>query len=216
MKITQLCKNSTPFFFRSMKNKIYLLFPVIFLTIAVLHSIFPQITIDAITISLIILAFLPWIPSLIKEISLPGGTKITLRDLKKPSDNIIKESKIVNIEPKIDEKQSKRQKQLENIISEKPNLALVYVRIEIEKKIRDLAELILQPDRRFSLRREINELVRKDALSKSISHSLLELVFLGNKAAHGEDVSEDSIYWAMDYAPKILSILDQYIDKYKK
>ncbi len=61
------------------KKIIPFLFPIVFLTLAILHSIFPQITIDAITIALIILAFLPWLPSLIKEITLPGGTKITFR-----------------------------------------------------------------------------------------------------------------------------------------
>ena len=44
---------------------------------------------------------------------------------------------------------------------------------------------------------------------------LLELIDLGNKAAHGEEVSNDVIDWALDYAPKILSILDQYVDKFK-
>jgi len=34
---------------------------------------------------------------------------------------------------------------------------------------------------------------------------------LGNKAAHGEKVSDDVIIWAYEYAPKIFSILDQII-----
>jgi len=198
-----------------MKNKLFLLFPIVFLSLAILHSIFPQITIDGITITLIILAFLPWLPLLIKEISLPGGTKITLRDLKEPSDNIIEEGKSENIEPKIDENELKRQKQLEYSVIENPNLALVFVRIEIEKRIRELAQLHLKTERIYSLKRAVHELVKKQILSPSISGSLLELIDLGNEAAHGEEVSYDVIDWAIDYAPKILSILDQYVDKFK-
>ncbi len=158
---------------------------------------------------------MPWLPLLIKEISLPGGTKITLRDLKEPSDNIIEEGKSKNIEPKIDENELKRQKQLGYSVLENPNLALVSVRIEIEKRIRELAQLHLKTERIFSLKRAANELVKKKILSPSISGSLLELIDLGNKAAHGEEVSYDAIDWAIDYAPKILSILDQYVDKFK-
>ena len=195
------------------KKIIPYLFPIVFITLAILHSIFPQITIDAITIALIVLAFLPWLPSLIKEISLPGGTKITFRDLTKPSENIIEEGKTDDIEPKFDEKSLKHQKQLEYSIKENPNLALVSVRIEIEKRIRKLAQIHLKTERIFSLRRTINDLVKKQILSSRISHSLLELILYGNKAAHGEEVSDDVVDWALDYAPKILSILDQYVKK---
>lgn len=195
------------------KKIIPFLFPIVFLTLAILHSIFPQITIDAITIALIILAFLPWLPSLIKEITLPGGTKITFRDLKEPSENIIEEGKSEDIEPKFDEDDLKRQKQLEYSIMENPSLALVSVRIEIEKRIRELAQIHLKPERIISLKRTVSELVKKQILSPSITGSLLELIHFGNKAAHGEEVSDDVVDWALEYAPKILSILDQYIDK---
>lgn len=195
------------------KKIIPFLFPIVFLTLAILHSIFPQITIDAITIALIILAFLPWLPSLIKEITLPGGTKITFRDLKEPSENIIEEGKSEDIEPKFDEDDLKRQKQLEYSIMENPSLALVSVRIEIEKRIRELAQIHLKPERIISLKRTVSELVKKQILSPSITGSLLELIHFGNKAVHGEEVSDDVVDWALEYAPKILSILDQYIDK---
>lgn len=195
------------------KKIIPYLFPIIFITLAILHSFFPQITIDAISITLIVLAFLPWLPSLIKEISLPGGTKITFRDLKKPSENIIEEGKADDIEPKLDEKDFKRHEQLEYSTKKDPNLVLVIIRIEIEKRIHKLAQLHLKPEKRLPLRRTVNELVNKRVLSSSISGSLLELIHFGNQAAHGEEVSEDVIEWAIDYAPKILSILDQYMDK---
>ena len=195
------------------KKIIPYLFPIVFITLAILHSIFPQITIDAITIALIVLAFLPWLPSLIKEISLPGGTKITFRDLKKPSENIIEEGKTDDIEPKFDEKSLKYQKQMEYSIKENPNLALVSVRIEIEKRIRKIAQIHLKNERYLSLRRAIDDLVKKQILSSRISLSLLELIHYGNKAAHGEEVSDDVVDWALDYAPKILSILDQYVKK---
>ncbi len=96
---------------------------------------------------------------------------------------------------------------------ENPSLALVSVRIEIEKRIRELAQIHLKPERIISLKRTVSELVKKQILSPSITGSLLELIHFGNKAAHGEEVSDDVVDWALEYAPKILSILDQYIDK---
>jgi hypothetical protein len=78
-----------------------------------------------------------------------------------------------------------------------------------------LAQLHLQTRRISSLRKIIEELNKIKILSRSTSDSLLELIYFGNKAAHGEEVSFKIVDWAIYYAPKLLWILDQYMDKIK-
>jgi len=191
-----------------------LIFPIIFFTLALVHSLFPVITIDGVTITLIILGLIPWISLIIKEISLPGGIKITFNDLKKPSDMIIDESKQKNIEPKEDNIKSELSLGMKESIRDDSSLALVYFRIEIEKRLRELANRNKIETERKSLRHLIVSLRKKEILSSGITSALIELINYGNKAAHGEEVNNDVIIWVIDYAPKILSILDQIIAKY--
>lgn len=195
-----------------MKLKIkYLIFPVIFFTLAVLHMIFPTITIDGATITLIILGLIPWISLIIKEISLPGGIKITFNDLKKPSEKLIEESKQENIEPKEESIKSVKDEGIQEILSKNPALSLVYVRAEIEKRLIELAKRENLSYKGKSTKNLIQDLRRNKTISTGIYGSLYELIDLGNKAAHGEKVSDDVIIWAYEYAPQIFSILDQMI-----
>jgi hypothetical protein len=48
-------------------------------SIAILHIIRPQLSIDAITIGFLLLAILPWISSIIKSVEIPGFGKIELQ-----------------------------------------------------------------------------------------------------------------------------------------
>ena len=49
------------------------------LVIALAHLIWPDIRIDAITVTLLVVAVLPWLSSVFKSIELPGGLKIHTR-----------------------------------------------------------------------------------------------------------------------------------------
>lgn len=51
------------------------------LLLALTHLIWPALAIDALTITLVIIAILPWLAPLIKSLELPGGLKVELRDL---------------------------------------------------------------------------------------------------------------------------------------
>jgi hypothetical protein len=60
---------------------IQLIISILALIFLLLHLIKPDITIDAISISLIVIAILPWLSSLLKSIELPGGLKIEYKEL---------------------------------------------------------------------------------------------------------------------------------------
>lgn len=52
------------------------------IAVAVGHAIWPTVTIDGITLGLIVLAILPWVAPIIKSIELPGVGKIELQEMK--------------------------------------------------------------------------------------------------------------------------------------
>ncbi len=53
------------------------------IAVALLHALFPSIQIDAITVTLIGIAVIPWLGTLFKSVELPGGVKIEYHELEK-------------------------------------------------------------------------------------------------------------------------------------
>ena len=50
---------------------------------AVVHVLVPTVTVDAVTLALLVLAAVPWLGPLLKSVELPGGIKLEMRDLER-------------------------------------------------------------------------------------------------------------------------------------
>jgi hypothetical protein len=88
-----------------------------------------------------------------------------------------------------------------------PNLALVGLRVELEKRLRKLAKAHnLAPSRPLPL--VANELQRQGILSAEQASGLRDLIALGNGAAQGVDVSPAAGRFAVEYGPDVLRVLD--------
>jgi hypothetical protein len=59
------------------------------LTLILLHLIFPELAIDYITLTLIIVAIIPWLAPIFKSLEFPGGWKIEFQEMKKQVDTMI-------------------------------------------------------------------------------------------------------------------------------
>lgn len=64
-------------------NKLRLVISGIMLIFAVVHTVWPDLAIDAITLALLGIAVTPWLAPLFKTIELPGGVKIEFQDTEK-------------------------------------------------------------------------------------------------------------------------------------
>ena len=188
------------------------------LLIFLARLIWPMIKIDAISLGLIIVAILPWLSSLIESAEFPGGWKIKFRDIERAGAKITAEEEIpsttstTTLPPEALE--SKTKLSFFDVIDRDPNLALVGFRIEIEKRIRTLAEIeglrINQP-----LSRLLRELNQRGVLSQMGFSGLQDIVSAGNQAAHGAKVEPSVTDWAFDIGPNILSAMDRKIEEYR-
>ena len=181
------------------------------------HLAWPDLGIDATSIALLVLVFFPWLIPVLKSVELPGGVKIELKDTKAATEKISQET--VN-EPTVistEENSEMRVRQydsestveaLRNVASHDPNLALVGFRIEIEKRIHKLAEASGISTKEVSLPRLIGELEGKKIIQPLVASGLMELIQLGNRAAHGTEVTSDAAYWVLDSGPSILQNLE--------
>ena len=101
---------------------------------------------------------------------------------------------------------------LREMFGKDPNVALVGIRIEIEKRLNLLAELNGIEMSNKSLRYKLQRLEQLGVVPPEVSSGLNDLVSMGNKAAHGADVAPEVAAWVMDNGPQVISILDEIID----
>jgi hypothetical protein len=184
-----------------------ILITTVALVVFVLRLVFPMMQIDAVSLGLLVVAILPWLSSLIKSVELPGVGKIELQDVKAAVEKV--EAPEASAE---DQAASDAQSSYLAIAQQNPSLALVGLRIEIEKRLRALAEKAGVPKSR-PLTQLARDLVDHGVLSSRSVGGLLDLIGLGNQAAHGVEVAEDAAISAVEYGPKILKTLDSKLAK---
>jgi hypothetical protein len=84
------------------------------------------------------------------------------------------------------------------------------LRIEIEKRLRELASLHEVRTTR-GVRGLLDDLRSAGVISRDEHGVLADLVGLGNNAAHGAEVPPGAVVWATDVGPQLLAALDEKI-----
>lgn len=180
------------------------------LTLAFLHLIWPSLSIDAITLILIVIAILPWLAPLIKSFELPGGWKVEFQDLKNASSRA-ETAGLLAVKSSDEELFS-----FQTIAKQDANLALAGLRIEIEKRLMLLANannLNAQKNRPMGIGQLLGILTKEKILTHEERAILADMINLLNSAVHGADVDSRSADWAIDIGPRLLTSLDERVEK---
>jgi hypothetical protein len=165
------------------------------------RMVWPNLKVDVITLGLIIVAILPWLSTIIESAKFPGGWEVKFRTIQSAGRKVIESSKA-----DVQAAQPPRPAYLEMARSD-PNLALAGLRIEIEKRLRFLAEKHrMEVD--GSLLRLFHTLRERGVLSEDSIDGLQDLIMAGNSAVHGAKVEEAVADWAFEYGPQVLAVLD--------
>jgi len=172
--------------------------------VLLLRNIKPGL-LDATDLVLIAIDLLPWLSTIIKSVELPGVGKIEFLDLRDAGSKVTSGA-VAGIGT------STSEPKFIPVAENDPNLALVGLRIEIEKILRQLAE---QRDIKTNqpLMRIFDELHRTEVISNPVMSGLRELVMFGNMAAHGAKVDDKATIWATEYGPKVIAVLDEIVKK---
>jgi len=160
---------------------------------------------DATDFLIVVLALLPWLSSILKSVEFPGGGKIEFKDMQSAVSKVT-----VGAPAAVAERALSYSSEIP--IDADPNLTLVGLRIEIERRIRRLAEKHAL-DSQKSLMQLIRGLQVSGVLEGSRVSGLQELVIFGNRAAHGVTVEEGAAAWAQDYGPQVLAVLDELLNE---
>lgn len=174
----------------------------------ILHLFFPKVNIDGITLTLIFLSFIPWLAPLFKSLEFPGGWKIKFQDLQKTKEKADEAGLLASQ----DEVNASREYTFQTIIYDDPNLALAGLRIEIEKRLKLIAESKGIHIRNESLGMLMKRLSNEEILSGQEYMVLMDMTGLLNSAVHGASVDRKAVDWAMEVGPRLLKSLEEKIN----
>lgn len=179
--------------------------------VLILRIVYPQLNIDSITLGLIVVAILPWMSDLIESAKFPGGWEVRFRDLQAAGEKIT--ARVAPRAEKLEEPNLPRPTFV-TIAENDPNLALVGMRIEIERRLREYASQhqLTATGRLTSL---LKELAQKQVLPRETIRGLEVLIQAGNEAAHGAVVPPDVAGWAIETGPEVLLALDTQLQTHK-
>ncbi|WP_367754712.1 hypothetical protein [Flavobacterium sp. WC2430] len=186
---------------------------VIAIILTLIHIIFPKLNIDLITVFLLALAIIPWLESLFKSVELPGGLKFEFQDLER-IELEAKEAGLINNE--VSEKEEKDVYNYDypfiELAKTNQSLALVSLRIEIEKRLRLIAEKYSVDANRNSMSRILMILSQKGILSQQEDSTIRDMIYTLNQAAHGVDFDERTAEWIIENGPQIVYSLENKIN----
>ena len=171
---------------------------------AVVHALFPEIVVDGVTVALLAIAVAPWLGVFFKSLELPGGVKIEYHELKKAEEQAREAGLIKATAPEIKLEEGAV---YERIAAGDPNLALVGLRIELEKALVVLGANHGVSGDRKTIRWIANELTKDGVLPEGTASLLSDLIPTLNSAAHGAKVDERSVQWALTAGTEILHAL---------
>jgi len=178
------------------------------LLLAAVHLIWPALTIDAITLVLLAIALIPWLAPLFKSLELPGGLKVEFRDLERAGQKAETVGLLEPEAPSVDGTPHA----FEMAVDEDPNLALAGLRIEIEKRLKRLAESRGVPVRRGGVGSLLRSLERAEVLKAEERSVLKDMIGTLNEAVHGAEVDSRAAEWALEIGPRLLASLDARVE----
>jgi hypothetical protein len=179
--------------------------------LAAAHIIFPKINIDNVTVILIGMALVPWLEPLFKSVGLPGGIsfgfqELDMLDAEAEEAGLItlnnNNNEAVTLVPKYD---------FIEIADKNPELAPLSLRIEIEKKLRQLATSNNIHTANLSVTGILEQLAQRNLIKLNELTVLKKMLIVLNKATHATANDGRLASWVHNHGPSIINNLEKKI-----
>jgi len=165
-----------------------------------IHIWLPAVAIDAVTLTLLAIAVVSWLAPLFKAIELPGGVKVEFAELEKARDEAESAGILVTAPAKPEIRAATAV-----LSTDDPNLALASLRIELERRLRQIAERNGVVVKQHSVGALLRELQKRELLSHGQSSILADLLPSLNAAVHGASVDPRASAWAREVGSQLLA-----------
>ena len=180
-----------------------LIFSLTFFVMAIIYTFFKNIKIDATTIVLVLMIFLPWIVKYLKSLELNGIELISEEERQRLNEKVNKiENNNNSIE--IEEKY---------LSFDDMKLSLAALRIDIEEKLQKIAQKNQLNANRYGIMKLASLLYDHGCINNSEYMIIKDIIGILNKAVHSrlEDYDLKSYNSIIKIASKLISSLDEKI-----
>lgn len=212
--------NETPIRKIAIPTWLQILASILIVGLIGLHTAYPDLPIDGITVSLLGLLLFVWLLPYVESFKMPGGTEVKLRDMVEKAEESRDKVKIPlkKKEGALTEKEKiySEGKQLRiELVDQYPHLALAGMRIEIEKRLRQLArfhKVVFVPN--IESGQLLRALMHIGVLDPKLGPMLSEVIAIGNVAVHADQLDMTTANRALELGEFAISALDNIIEEY--
>jgi hypothetical protein len=174
------------------------------------HLRWPTLQIDAIAIVLLVLCFAPWLGNLFKSLEMPGGWKIDFNENRfTKAAEVAEESGLLVSESASLTANTQSGVEYTALLEAYPRLAVLDLRIDIEKRVRKLAVHNGITDRKASATTLTRELAKHGVLTGPECVALLGILASLNSVVHGADISKANAEQVLEVGKRLIDSLDE-------
>jgi hypothetical protein len=160
------------------------------------------------------IALAPWLLTVVKSLEFPKGWRVELHDKFKDIGERARATGLLDTRPPA--RAQKHQYSFQQIAGDDPGLALAGLRIELEKRLREMAQAA-----EINVNNKgIGHLLRDQSMQRMLDGReqavIRDLIGLLNQAVHAQSVDRDSAEWALSEGVQLLKSLDRKMPSRKQ
>ena len=178
------------------KRIIQITISLIGLIFIVSHLIWPELKIDGITVILVVIIIAPWLAPVFKSFELPGGLKFEYHQLENATEKLKDAGWIKQVKSVETSKEHYKYSFL-NVVDLDSNLALSGLRMEIESRLKDLAEHNSISIKNKGINQLTRELSTNGILTNIESSAIIDILPFLNRASHGQEIDKKIHDWVI-------------------
>jgi len=172
------------------------------------HLMWPDLKIDAITLTLFGMAVVPWLGSVFKSLEMPGGWKFEFKDFAAAVTNA-ETSGLLAPEKVALTGQTEPQLNYSALIDTYPKLAVIGLRVDIEMRLRELASRNGIKDQKLSATALTRQLAKLQVLTGQESVALLGILASLNPIVHGAEITYANAEQVLAVGKRLIDSLDE-------
>lgn len=171
------------------------------------HLIWPAVKLDVASIFLLAVILLPWLGTIFKTVEIPGGPKVEYRD-----EELLKATQKLEDVGLLQESSGQRGDPIYlELIGRDTNLALAGLRIDIERRLRKIANYLEPIDPPSNLRQVVSLIGSRGLFTKIQTEAMHGILNSLNHAVHGGRIPADDAEEIMEKGLRLLGSLDKRI-----